>query len=408
MNASPVPTPDRAAGTAAWAVALAALIAFMGIGVVDPILPEIGRQLGASSTQVELLFTTYLGVMAVMTLFAGRLGARFGRRRVALTGLGLISLFALLCGLSSSIPALAVFRAGWGFGSALFTPTALVLLLALIPRPEAAVMRYEAAIGLGMSMGPLLGGVLGGHSWRYPFFGAALLMLLAFVSVLTLVRVPDRREQVGPLSDVFRAYRHPAFLNVAVTGGLYYFCFFVLLGFTPLFLKLSVLGLGLMFFGWGVLLGVGSTVVVERLLHRTTPSRILRGTFTGLLVLFLLLGLLPGLVPLKVALVILSGLLFGINNSLLTTLSVEVSSAPRATATSAYNFLRWAGAAFAPLASGLLAEHVTPDAPYLVGAALLLVCAATMVLRGRHIDQARRGEEAPITEPAGTPSLAHD
>jgi len=89
--------PDTCRTLAGWAVTAACLIAFMGVGVVDPILPEIGHQLGATPTQVELLFTTYLGVMAIMTLFAGNIGARVGRRRVALIGLGLIAAFALAC-----------------------------------------------------------------------------------------------------------------------------------------------------------------------------------------------------------------------------------------------------------------------------------------------------------------------
>lgn len=86
------------------------MIAFMGVGIVDPILPAIGQQLGASASQVELLFTSYLGVMAVMTLFSSQIGALLGRRRVVLLGLSCIALFAAACGLSRSIPALVVFR----------------------------------------------------------------------------------------------------------------------------------------------------------------------------------------------------------------------------------------------------------------------------------------------------------
>lgn len=384
--------PDTRRTLAGWAVTAACLIAFMGVGVVDPILPEIGHQLGATPTQVELLFTTYLGVMAVMTLFAGNIGARVGRRRVALIGLGLIAAFALACGLSGSIPALALFRGGWGLGSALFTPTALVLLLALIGHAEKAIMRYEAAIGLGMSMGPLLGGLLGSHSWRFPFFGAAALMLLALASVATLVRVPEAREPVRPVSDVFRAYRQPAFLAVGLTGLLYYFGFFLLLGYTPLFLHLSTLGLGLTFFGWGLLLGLGSTVIAERLLHALPASRVVLGALAGLTALFFLIGFAPVTVPVKVTFVILSGTLFGLMNATLTTLSVEVSHMPRATATSAYNFLRWLGAALAPVSSGLIAEHLGAPVPYAFGAAAVALAVVITALAARGIDAARASD----------------
>ncbi|WP_345465519.1 MFS transporter [Deinococcus carri] len=379
-------------GVAAWAITAACLIVFMGIGVVDPILPEIGHQLGATPTQVELLFTTYLGVMAVMTLFAGNIGTRLGRRRVALLGLALIAVFALACGLSGSIPALAVFRGGWGLGSALFTPTALVLLLALIGHAEKAIMRYEAAIGLGMSMGPLLGGVLGSHGWRFPFLGAAALMLLALAAVAVFVRVPEKREPVRPVGDVFRAYRHPAFLAVGITGLLYYFGFFLLLGYTPLFLHLSTLGLGLTFFGWGLLLGLGSTLLAERLLHRVRASRIVIGALAGLTLLFVLLGFAPLASGVKIALVVLSGTLFGLMNALLTTLSVEVSHMPRATATSAYNFLRWLGAAAAPVTSGVVAERLGAPVPYAFGAVAVALAVLLMALAARPIDAARSSD----------------
>ena len=54
-----------------------------------------------------------------------------------------------------------------------------------------AVMLYEAALGLGISLGPLLGGELGGISWRGPFFGVAVLMTIGFVAiVMFLERTP--------------------------------------------------------------------------------------------------------------------------------------------------------------------------------------------------------------------------
>ena len=377
---------------ASWAVTAACLIAFMGVGVVDPILPDIGHQLGATPTQVELLFTSYLGVMAVMTLFAGNIGARLGRKRVALIGLGLIALFAAACGLSGSIPALAVFRGGWGLGSALFTPTALVLLLALIGHAEKAIMRYEAAIGLGMSMGPLLGGVLGAHSWRFPFFGAATLMLLALASVAAFVKVPESKDPPRPIGDVFRAYTRPAFLAVGLTGLLYYFGFFLLLGYTPLFLHLSTLNLGLMFFGWGILLGLGSTKLAEVLLRRVKASNVVMGALAGLTIIFALLGFAPFAVGVKVGLVVLSGVLFGLMNATLTTLSVEVSHMPRPTATSAYNFLRWLGAAAAPVSSGLIAEHLGGKMPYGFGAVAVALGLVITALAARQIDAARASD----------------
>lgn len=388
----PSPAELRTRSVAAWAVTAACLIAFMGVGIVDPILPVIGKQMGATASQVELLFTTYLGVMTLMTLFSGYISAKLGRRNTALLGLGLVVIFATACGLSHSIPQLAVFRGGWGLGNAMFTPTALVLLLSLVGHAEKAIMRYEAAIGLGMSMGPLLGGVLGAASWRFPFFGAATLMLLALIAVAAFAKIPEKKEPVRPVGDVFRAYSRPAFLAVSVTGFLYYIGFFLLLGYTPLFLQLSTLNLGLTFFGWGVFLGLGSTKLAEYLLHTVPASRIVMSALAGLTLLFILLGYAPFGVGVKVGLVVLSGLLFGLMNATLTTLSVEVSHMPRATATSAYNFLRWLGAALAPVGRGLIAEHLGARTPFAVGATVVAVATIIIAVMAQTIDSARASD----------------
>lgn len=64
---------------AVWAVAFACVISFMGIGLVDPILPAIARQLHASPSQVSLLFTSYLLVTGFAMLLSGAVSSRIGQ-----------------------------------------------------------------------------------------------------------------------------------------------------------------------------------------------------------------------------------------------------------------------------------------------------------------------------------------
>ena len=111
---------------AVWAVAFACVIAFMGIGLVDPILKPIADELGASPSQVSLLFTSYMAVMGVAMLITGVVSSRIGAKRTLLAGLVLIIVFSALAGASDSIGAIVGFRAGWGLGNALFIATALV------------------------------------------------------------------------------------------------------------------------------------------------------------------------------------------------------------------------------------------------------------------------------------------
>src|SRR4051812_5020661 len=168
---------------AVWAVAFACVISFMGIGLVDPILPALASSLHATPSQVSLLFTSYLVVTAVAMLVVGWVAGRLGAKRTLAIGLAIIVVFAALAGASGSIGGIVGFRAGWGLGNALFIATSLAVIVASATSGFAgAIILYETALGLGIAVGPLLGGELGSISWRGPFFGVAVLMTVALVA----------------------------------------------------------------------------------------------------------------------------------------------------------------------------------------------------------------------------------
>ena len=99
-----------------------------------------------------------------------------------------------LAGASNSIGAIVGLRAGWGLGNALFIATALSVIIGSASGGVAgAVILYEAALGLGISVGPLLGGELGAISWRGPFFGVAVLMTIGFVATAVFLDRSRRR-----------------------------------------------------------------------------------------------------------------------------------------------------------------------------------------------------------------------
>jgi ACDE family multidrug resistance protein len=79
---------------AVWAVAFACVIAFMGIGLVDPILKSIASQLEATPSQVSLMFTSYMAIMGIAMLVTGVVSSRIGAKRTLLSGLVLIIVFA--------------------------------------------------------------------------------------------------------------------------------------------------------------------------------------------------------------------------------------------------------------------------------------------------------------------------
>src|ERR1700691_5268438 len=100
--AAAAPSPFRQP-KAVWAVAFACVISFMGIGLVDPILPSLASKLHASHSQVELLFTSYLVITAVAMLVTGWVSSRIGAKRTLIAGLILIVIFSACAGASHTI-----------------------------------------------------------------------------------------------------------------------------------------------------------------------------------------------------------------------------------------------------------------------------------------------------------------
>src|SRR3954465_5789996 len=96
---------------AVWAVAFACVISFMGIGLVDPLLPALAKDLHATPSQVSLLFTSYLVVTAVAMLFVGWGSRRIGANRTLVGGLALIVVFAALAGTTETVGGIVGFRA---------------------------------------------------------------------------------------------------------------------------------------------------------------------------------------------------------------------------------------------------------------------------------------------------------
>src|SRR5215471_16098527 len=129
---------------AVFAVAFACVVSFMGIGLVDPILPAISDKLKASPSEATLLFTSYLVVTALAMLITNWISSRIGAKRTLIAGLVLIVIFSALAGASPSISTIIGFRAGWGVGNALFIATSLAVIVASASGGFAgAIVLYE-------------------------------------------------------------------------------------------------------------------------------------------------------------------------------------------------------------------------------------------------------------------------
>ncbi|MHB6909538.1 MFS transporter [Streptomyces sp. DB-54] len=409
---------------AVWATAGASVVAFMGIGLVDPILPSIAKGLNASTSQVSLLFTSYFLITAVAMLVTGFVSSRIGSRRTLLTGLALVVVFAALSGTSSSVGELVGFRAGWGLGNALFVSTSLAVIVGAAhpigashsASPTggggrgagggaAAILLYESALGLGMACGPLLGAVLGDMKWRYPFFGTAVLMAIGFLAITVFLKEQPRPARKTSLLDPIRALGHGGLASAAASAFFYNYAFFTVLAFTPFVLNMSPYKSGGVFFAWGVLLAIFSVLLAPRLQKRFGSLRVLGGSLLLLAVDLVVLGY--GDHTTAVVCTVLSGAFIGLNNTVFTELALGVSDTPRPVASAGYNFVRWFAAAAAPFLAPKIAESTDPHIPFVVAALAAAVGAGIVAVRRRALALPAEEPEPRHTTGDGVPAFAN-
>ncbi|SFM15204.1 Predicted arabinose efflux permease, MFS family [Paenibacillus sp. 1_12] len=374
---------------AVWAVFFACIIAFMGLGLVDPILPAIASKLNATQSEVTLLFTSYNAVMAVAMLITGVISSRIGIKWTLLTGIVIIALFSALGGFSNDIWSLVGLRGGWGLGNALFVATSLAAIVSLSNSGTAkAIILYEAAIGLGISVGPLIGGWLGAISWRGPFLGVAALMVTAFMGLILFMPKSNIQQTVKSktsLLDPFRALKHRSLLVFGITAALYNFGFFTLLAYAPFVMGLDEHGLGFVFLGWGILLAITSVFMAPKL-------QLWFGTIKSMCLMLILFSCLLVVIGIwtstqwvVITAVICAGALLGNNNTLITTAVMNAAPVERSTASAAYSFLRFLGAAVAPFMAGKLAEVYNPHVPFIVGAGFVFISVLYILFNYKHV-----------------------
>ncbi|MFK0167352.1 MFS transporter [Streptomyces sp. NPDC090306] len=367
---------------AVWATAGASVVAFMGIGLVDPILPSIASGLDATAGQVSLLFTSYFLITAVAMLVTGFVSSRIGGKKTLLAGLALVVVFAGLAGTSDSVAQLVGYRAGWGLGNALFVSTALAVIVgAAAGGSAAAILLYESALGLGMACGPLVGALLGNASWRYPFFGTAVLMAIGFLCITAFLKEQPRPATKTGLLDPIRALGHGGLASAAVSSFFYNYTFFTVLAFTPFVLDMTPYRSGAVFFGWGLLLAVFSVLVAPRLQARFGSLKVLGGSLVLLAADVVVLGY--GDHTTAVVCTILSGAFIGVNNTVYTELALGVSDAPRPVASAGYNFVRWFAAAAAPFLAPKIEGWSNIHVPFVVAGCTALAGALVVVVRRR-------------------------
>jgi ACDE family multidrug resistance protein len=388
---------------AVWAVAFACVVSFMGIGLVDPILPALSKQLKASPSSVELLFTSYLVVTAVAMLGTGWVSSRIGAKKTLVAGLSLIVVFSALAGSSHTIAQIIGFRAGWGLGNALFIATSLAVIVGSASGGfSGAIILYETALGVGIALGPLIGGELGGISWRGPFYGVTVLMAISLVATLAFVTNTSQPARRTSIMEPLRALRHRGLATMGVTALLYNWGFFTLLAYTPFVMHLGIHQLGYVFTGWGVLVAIFAVFAAPRLQGRFGTPKTLYVNLALLAIDLVVIAVFSSSKITLIVAVIISGAFIGLNNTLTTQAVMLVSPVERPVASAAYGFIRFIGGGLAPYCASKLAGAFNVHVPFFLGAGTVVI--AIGVLASGHA-LLTKAESGTTDEVVAVPSI---
>jgi EmrB/QacA subfamily drug resistance transporter len=185
-----------------WALA-AIVLSVLTIGldatILNIALPTLADSLNASNSQLQWLVDAYVLVYAGLLLPAGAVGDRYGRKKVLMVGLALFGLASAGALFTDSPTQLIVIRALLGVGAAILTPITLAVLPVLFAPDEQgrAITLLTLGTGLGIPLGPLIGGYLLEHFWWGSIFlvniPAAAIGLIAVALLIPESRDPAAR-----------------------------------------------------------------------------------------------------------------------------------------------------------------------------------------------------------------------
>ena len=166
-------TPDYNPWKALIALCLGFFMILVDTTIVSVATPAIIEDLGAEVNSVIWVTSAYLLAYAVPLLITGRLGDRYGQKKLFMLGLALFTASSLWCGLTGSIEGLIIARVFQGFGGSLMTPQTMATITRIFPAESRgkAMAVWGATAGLALLVGPILGGVLVDTlGWEWIFF----------------------------------------------------------------------------------------------------------------------------------------------------------------------------------------------------------------------------------------------
>ncbi len=387
------------------------LIVNTGFGVILPILPYYAQSMGASATMLGLLAATYATIQFIFAPVWGRLSDRVGRKPILLIGLVGFCISFLIFGLASQLWMLFLARIIGGLLSSSTLPTALAFI-SDTTRPDnraRGMGLLGAAGGIGMILGPALGGFLGEISPQVPFFfsaGLALVVACFALVVLPETYPPAARHTAGNrppavrhsrLHMIIGALRGPlAFLMIL--AALTSFGLAQLESTAALFARAHFNAgeaeMGAMFMIMGILGVLAQFFLVAPVIGKLGEQRAIQVSLAGVGASMFLFGIVPSIL-IALPVVILMGLSMSFLRPALNTL-VSRSAPPseQGITMGLVNSFYSLGMMFGPVTGGIFFDQMGNSWPFFSAAFVHMVGLAASLIAFRQISEST-AESAP-------------
>lgn len=172
-------------------------IAFLGIGLVIPVLPTIMNELNINGTIIGYMVAAFAITQLIASPIAGKWVDQYGRKIMIVIGLLIFGFSELLFGIGKTVSVLFISRMLGGISAAFIMPavTAFIADITTMATRPKALGFMSAAISTGFIIGPGIGGFLAEYGTRVPFYAAAILGIVAAICSLILLKEPERNKE---------------------------------------------------------------------------------------------------------------------------------------------------------------------------------------------------------------------
>jgi DHA2 family multidrug resistance protein len=193
----------------AYALCLLTLTEMIDLSIIAVALPQIMGAVSANIEEIAAITTSYVMMVVIFTPVTGVFIKKFGLKKLTVFATIIFGVSSTLCGLSTTLQQLVLFRILQGIGGAFFTPITQTYIDKNFDQDNKQKMNtvYSCCVVVGPVLGPTLGGILTTHlSWRWCFFvNIPLCIISLFLIVIYMTKQKTERVKIDYISFIFMA-----------------------------------------------------------------------------------------------------------------------------------------------------------------------------------------------------------